>query len=80
MPRLLIPRRVVFPRGEIPPLRKRRPIADGGHEGRGRQRSNAGHLCEPYARRISPGDGLDLLIGVVNGAVQQAPLVTELLP
>jgi hypothetical protein len=37
----MLPRHQPEPRGEIAPLRKRRAVADGGDEGRRRERTDA---------------------------------------
>jgi len=57
------------PRGEISPLRKGRPVADGGHERGGRERADPGHLHEAFAGRVLTRERADLLIHVVDGLV-----------
>jgi hypothetical protein len=54
------------PGGKISAFREGRRIADGGHEGGGRERADPGHLHEPFAGRVLTREGADLLIHVVN--------------
>ena len=58
----MLPRHQPEPRGEIAPLRKRRAVADGGDEGRRRERADARHLHEPIAGLIVTREAEDCRI------------------
>jgi hypothetical protein len=62
----MLPRHQPQPGGEISPFREGRRIADGGHEGCGRERADPGHLHEAFAGRVLTRERADLLIRLVN--------------
>jgi hypothetical protein len=62
----MLPRHQPEPGSEISPLRKCRSIADGSHEGCGRERTDAGYRHEPIAGLVVTRETEDVLIDVLK--------------